>query len=288
MPENVRAVLEVFSVYSIRVRLTPDVDFRPGEPIDFSPDAAFSTVRWRPIMYSLMWVLAHGAWEAMRYYGSAVLVAYTSGVRSVSPMEIGRAASQRVDHDKAIEAIDCAIRLARGENAPLPEWLPNIDAASNVEQAAVRELWFVAIVWMLLHETQHIVFRESSTTPADVIQEELACDHAACDWLFSNVDAFGADPDSVPLARAKRAMGALVAMFCIAWLSKGRLSSTHPDVVSRLTLLLDSVGEHDAGRFWEFAVGLIFVLARDREMIEFPTSGKIRDLVLTLVALINA
>ena len=176
MPERVEAIRALFAEYSVRIRLTPDVEFHPGQPVDFSPRASplFSIIQWPPIMYSLMWVLVHGAWEAMRDYGSVILTAYVSGAESLNGAEIERTALELGASDKALLAIDCAARTARGEEVPLPAWVPNISEPENIEHAVVRELWLLAIVWMLLHEFQHIAFGKQNKSFSLSIDEELA------------------------------------------------------------------------------------------------------------------
>ena len=283
MPERAEAIGALLANYSVRIRLTPDIEFQPGQPVDFSPGTAFSVIRWPPIMFSLMWVLVHGAWEAMRDYGSVILTAYTSGAESFNGAEIERRALELGASDKALLAIDCAVRIARGEEVPLPAWLPNISEINNIEHAAVRELWLLAIVWMLLHEFEHIAIRERDKCFSLPIDEELACDKAAFDWLLSDVDEFATASDQpADKVRGKRAMGALIALFCIVWLSERDASSSHPPAIQRLAVLLDEIGEKEAGRFWQFAAGLIFVVDRKREAIAFPRPDTVRGIVLAL------
>lgn len=283
MPEQSLAIRELFTHYAVEIQLTSEVDFQPGQGPQFSPEVAFSVIRWPPIMFSLMWVLAHGAWEAMRDYGSIVLSRYFSGAESVKRSEIENDASTLGVSGKALEAIDCAVQIAHGKAVDLPSWLPNVDNTSNIEQEAIRELWFLAIAWMLLHEFQHIVFKEQSTSFARDIDEELACDKAAFDWLLSKVDEFaGASRQPADKVRGKRAMGALIALFCIVWLSDRDESATHPPVIQRLSVLLAEIGEKEAGLFWEFAVGLMYVLDGNKERFTFPRPGTVRDVVLVL------
>jgi Peptidase U49 len=166
---------------------------------------------------------------------------------------------------------------------PLPTWLPNISEIDNIQHAAVRELWVLAIVWMLLHEFQHIAFKEQNRTFCRSIDEELACDKAAFDWLLAHVDEFAtASNQPADKVRAKRGMGALIALFCIVWLSERDTGSSHPPAIQRLAILLEEIGEKDAGRFWEFAAGLIFVVDNKRQTIAFPRPDTIRDIVLAL------
>jgi hypothetical protein len=283
MPERAEEIRARFADYSVRVRLTPDIEFQPGQPVDLSPSAAFSVIRWPPIMFSLMWVLAHGAWEAMRDYGSVILAEHLSGAESLNGAEIDQAALKLGASDKALLAIDCAVRTASGEEVGLPPWVPRISAAANLEQEAVRELWFLAIVWMLLHELQHIVFKEQNKRFSLPIDEELACDKAAFDWLLSDVDDFAmASNQPADKVRGKRGMGALIALFCIVWLSERDKGSSHPPAIQRLAVLFDEIGEKDSGRFWEFAVGLIFVVDRNRAKIAFPRPVTVPGVVRAL------
>jgi hypothetical protein len=62
----------------------------------------------------------------MRDYGSVILTAYISGAERLNGAEIERTALGLGASDKALLAIDCAVRIARGEEMPLPAWLPNI------------------------------------------------------------------------------------------------------------------------------------------------------------------
>jgi hypothetical protein len=285
IPERAEAIRALFAEYSVRIRLTPDIEFHPGQPVNFSPRASllFSMIQWPPIMYSLMWVLAHGAWEAMRDYGSVILSGSLCGAESLNGAEIERTALELGASDKALLAIDCAVRTARGEEVVLPTWLPNISEPDNIQHAAVYELWVLAIVWMLLHEFQHIAFDKQNKSFSLAIDEELACDKAAFEWLLSDVDEFAtASNQPADKIRGKRGMGALIALFCIVWLSERDTGSSHPPAVQRLAVLLDEIGEKDAGRFWQFAAGLIFVVDRNRDAIAFPRPDTVRGVVLAL------
>jgi hypothetical protein len=161
---------------------------------------------------------------------------------------------------------------------------PNIPDGSeviSVEQQAVMELWLLAIVWMLLHEVEHILVKEQDRNFASWLDEELACDKAAFDWFFSDLNSSGVSQDT-PKILGKRAMGALIALFCVVWLSERDRNSHHPLATQRLAILLDEIGERDAGRFWEFAAGLIFVLDKDRAAASVVLSGSLREVVLAL------
>jgi hypothetical protein len=283
VPEHATAIRELFSKHSVHVRLTPDFEFRPGQPIDCSPGAAFSTILWPPQMYTLMWLLAHGAWEVMRDYGSVILAAYYGEAPTITRTEIDKAARELGADEKGLLAIYCARRTALGEEVCLPPWLPNITDAKNIEHAAVRELWLLAIVWMLLHELQHIAIKDDELLCDGCIDEELSCDKAAAGWLFSDIERYANDSQQpADKIRGKRAMGTLVGLFCIGWLSDYDRSETHPAIGQRLAILLDSMGESDASWFWAFAAGLIYVLSGNGEVITFPRPGSIRDLVVLL------
>lgn len=283
VPEHAPAIRQLFSDYSIRVRLTPDIEFRRGQPVDCSPSAIFSVIQWPPIMYTLMWLLAHGAWEVMRDYGSVILTAYHTGALSVTSAEIEKAALGLGASDKGLRAIDCAVRTARGEVVALPDWLPNISDPENVQHAAVRELWLLAIVWMLLHELQHILIRQKNIQFDVWLDEELACDEAASTWLLSDLERYSvSSKQAAEKVRGKRAMGAIIGLFCVGWLSDRDQSSTHPPIFQRLAILINALGETDAGLFWSFAAGLIYVLDRNREKVDFPHPCTIRDVVLAL------
>ncbi len=283
VPEHAGTIRRIFSDIPVRVRLTPEVEFDVGRPIKASPGALFKTILWPPQLSMLMWLLAHGGWETMRDYGSVIVTAYLSGSESVTATEIESEALKRGASDKALLIIDCAIRTARGEEVTLPEWLPNISEAKNIEHAAVRELWQLATAWMLLHELQHLIFADTEAKFENDTDEERACDKGATDRLLADLEEFanssGQPADKV---RGKRAMGALIGLFCIAWLEKPGPHSIHPPIIERLAILLAKVGEKDAGLFWPFAAGLVYVLNRNRGTVVFPRPGTIREVVLAL------
>ena len=283
VPEHAETIRRMFLDIPIRVRLTPDIEFQAGSPVNVSPSAVYQTILWPPQMSTLMWLLAHGAWETMRDYGSVILTAYLSDAEILAAAEIESAALKLGTTDKALLVIDCAVRTARGEEVTLPAWLPNLSDTADIEHAAVRELWLLATVWMLLHECQHLVFAHAKVKFPTETDEELACDKAASVLLLADLDKFASSSKQpADKVRGKRAMGALIGLFCIAWLEKRGPNSIHPPIVERLAILLAEIGERDAGRFWEFAVGLIYVLDRNRETVAFPRTGTIRDVVLAL------
>ncbi len=77
-------------------------------------------------------------------------------------------------------------------------------------------------------------------------------------------------------------MGTLIGLFCVAWLEKRGPDSIHPPIVDRLAILLAEVGEKDARLFWPFALGLIYVLNRNRKTVVIPRPSTVRDVVLAL------
>jgi len=69
-------------------------------------------------------------------------------------------------------------------------------------------------------------------------------------------------------------MGMLVGLFCIGWLAPPGGSATHPPLQARLRILLEQIGTQDAARFWDFAVGLLFVLTKDRKSIQITAGAR--------------
>jgi hypothetical protein len=285
MPEHAATIQQLFVRHSVSVKLKSQIEFQAGYPVFFSPEASpgLAAILWSPIMFTLMWVLSHGAWEAMRDFGSVIIAALQSGMQEISGKEIESQAARLEAGDRSLVAVDCAVRIGQGEELPIPSWIPNISDAQNIEQEAVRELWFIAISWMLMHEFQHIFFAAEGIEFNSLLDEEIACDKAAFKWLIADSDSYAhSKKQAADKVLGKRAMGALVGLFCIAWLSGQDKSVTHPPAATRLGLLLDEIGDRPAAHFWSFAAGLIYILVPDRDTVALNGSSSARAAVLSL------
>jgi hypothetical protein len=286
-PERAVALQKLFDDHVVRVRHTSLDQFRQGEVVDPSPSALWGVIQFPPIMHTLAWLLIHGGWEAMRNYGAAIISFQMVGA-GFSGAAVEAALTRYPDTARCTEVIDCAVRNVQGTEVSPPSWLPNIngtasDPETNRQYDAVRELWFIAQCWFLLHELQHILFQADGKEFSDRPQEELACDTKATSWLLDGVEFYSKEVKEAPdKVRGKRAMGMLVGLFCIGWLSPPSGSASHPPLQGRLRILLEQVGALDAARFWDFAVGLLFALSKDRNTIQFSANATMRDIALLL------
>jgi hypothetical protein len=270
-PERANALQTLFDDHGIRVRHTSLDKFRQGEVVDPSPRALWGTIQFPPIMHTIAWLLSHGGWEAMRNYGAAIISFQFVGA-AFSGADVEKALKRYPDTARCSEVIDCAVKNVQGSEMPLPSWLPNIsdtspDPDTNRQYDAVRELWLIAQCWFLFHELQHILLAVEKKTFPDYRSEELTCDSRASEWLLDGVDFYSRQSSHEPpdTVRGKRAMGILVGLFCIGWLSAPEGSPSHPPLKERLKILLEQVGTLDAAHFWDFTVGLLFVLSKDRK-----------------------
>ncbi len=257
-PERADALQRLFDDHGVRVRHTSLDQFRQGETVDPSPNAIMGIIQFPPIMHTLSWLLIHGGWEAMRNYGAAIISFQIVGA-AFCGADVETTLTQYPDTARCSEAIDCAVRNVQGSEVPLPSWLPNVNDTNsaldiNRQYDAVRELWFIAQCWFLLHELQHILLVAEGKTFADFLEEELACDSRATAWLLDGVDFYsGQRPNESPdKVRGKRAMGILIGLFCIGWLSAPGGSVSHPPLKERLTILFEQVGDARCCTFLEF------------------------------------
>jgi hypothetical protein len=287
-PERADVLQKHFDDHRIRVRHTSLDAFRKGEVVDPSPNTIWGIIQFPPIMHTLAWLLVHGGWEAMRNYGAAIIYFQTVGA-AFSGVNVETALTQFPDTARCNEVIDCAVRSVQGSEVTPPSWLPNVndtnqDPDVNRQYDAVRDLWLIAECWFLLHELQHILLAAAKENFPDFPSEELACDTRATAWLLDGVDCYSDQRPNEPpdKVRGKRAMGILVGLFCIGLLSPPGGSLSHPPLKERLKKLLEQVGTQDAARFWEFAVGLLFVLSKERKSCQFPAKTTIRDIALLL------
>ena len=286
-PERADALRKLFDDHSILVRYTPSDKFEQGEAVEASPNTFMGVIQFPPVMHTLSWLLVHGGWEAMRNYGTVIKSFKLLGA-GFNGTNIEAVLNQNPEIAKCTEIIDCAVKNSRGMRTPLPSWLPNIidtspDPDINRQYDAVRELWLIAQCWFLLHELQHILFRVEERDFLDFRLEELACDTEATAWVLEGVECYSAQTkEPCNKVRGKRAMGILVGLFCIGWLSEPGGTVSHPPLKERLRILLEQVGAHDAGRFWDFAVGLLFVLSKDQKTVQFPANTTMRGIALQL------
>ena len=291
-PERADALQKLFDDHQVRVRHTTLDQFRQGEVVDPSPSALWGVIQFPPIMHTLAWLLIHGGWEAMRNYGAAIISYQMVGL-AFSGADVEAALTRYPETARCAEIINCTVQNVQGSDAPPPPWLPNIndtspDPDTNRQYDAVRELWLIAQCWFLFHELQHILFQAEGKVFLDLRQEELACDAKATSWLLDGVEFYSAQKhdEAADKVRGKRAMGMLVGLFCIGWLAPLGGSATHPPLQARLRILLEQIGAHDAARFWDFAVGLLFVLAKGRKSIQIPAGAAMRDIALQIAGTI--
>lgn len=201
-PERAVMLQKLFDGHGVRVRYTSRHKFEQGEVVDPSPNALWGIIQFPPIMHTVAWLLAHGGWEAMRNYGAAIITCQMTG-KAFSGADVEKALTQFPDTARCIEIIDCAVRNVQGSETPPPAWLPNInetspDSETNLQYAAVQQLWLIAQCWFLLHELQHILFRDGEKTFPDVPRKELACDANATSWLLDGVDCYGTQTNEPP------------------------------------------------------------------------------------------
>lgn len=283
MPEHAATFRSMFSQFTLKVRHTKKLEFEEGDAVDVSPSVIFGTIQIPPIMLTLLWLTAQGAWKVMRAYGSVIIAARQSKTRQFDGSEVENAAATFADSTEGLAAIQCAIDTAQGKAVTLPLWFPQIGQGQGIEQQAILELWLFAAVWMLLHEFHHVRYQNEGAVFETIIEEEIACDAGASSALLDDLERY-AQSSHEPAAkvRGKRAMGILVGLFCVAVLSPQSQSETHPNPGTRISLLLDAIGDQPAGMFWEFALGLLFVLRADRVSISFPWPATWREVARIL------
>jgi hypothetical protein len=221
----------------------------------------------------------------MRDYGSTIWAWYVGAGDTFNGEEIEQMTVASGAEQRGLAIIEDAKRIARGEqvDAPLPEWLQNIGESEELEGQAVKELWLLGTVWVLLHEFNHIAFKINGELFKDVAEEERQCDVVASNWLLGEVERYTrVTGQDVCLVRGKRAMGALSGLFCVGWLAGNSEHPEHPPIRERISILLRRVDRRCAGRFWQFAAGLIYVLAANRLAVRLTKPSTFPELVLKL------
>ena len=234
----------------------------------------------------IMWLLSYAAWEAMREYGSIIEAGQVSQV-TLTAESIEEALLLVPSQRSSLDCIEAVRNMVNGNNMTWPDWVPQTFSTPNgMEQDSIRELWAIAVTWSLLHETTHAELFKTEKRPDSLLKEERECDRKATCWLLDKYEDYAAHTgDAADLVLAKRAMGILVGIFTIAGISTSEhLIESHPPIKERIEALLDRINTKDAGRFWEFAAGLLFVMHPNRANIKFQIGPKLRDTVYNLIS----
>jgi hypothetical protein len=213
------------------------------------------------------WLLGFTAWEALRCYSPALVVATARGDTAAAVLDIDESYSNaRV----ALEGFLNAAKSLRQGIATWPAQIPQPQADQtglSVEQRAAFQLVMIGTAYALLHEVEHIRHALRHTNPS--AEEELRCDTFARQFLTERIGeyvAISGEPYAEVLS--KRAMGIALGAFVVGEITPAPARAgtlDYPPLIWRLSALLEGTRLPNDDKFWIFASSLLITLARLHE-----------------------
>jgi hypothetical protein len=228
-----------------------------------------------------IWLLGFAGWRAFVAHGPHLLL------RSLTqqPVDAGmRSADQ--GYASAEAAFETVLYVTRDlaqvdtldEQDGWPDGIPprQCDKTGfDVEQQAAFDLTMIATAYALLHEVKHVMFNRDGGPPSS-LDEEMACDMFARDFILDKVGAYASKAEEAAKVMAKRAMGiALGAYVVYEFTAPDQRAGgpKYPPIADRLDALIAKLPLGDDSPFWDFAASLLIAMLRRRnEAIPVPNA----------------
>lgn len=151
-----------------------------------------------------------------------------------------------------LDLFELSLRLGKSRFDKWVEWAPLPDASSCATPMATGNQFFLrALGWIMRHELAHHTLKhhaQRSGLPDDSRRQEFEADHQAVEWQkvdFADTWRSGQDTNIAEIEKEfeRRALGAFIGLTWVAQFELGphAVSSTHPDTVSRLSKVVDSL-----------------------------------------------
>lgn len=228
-----------------------------------------------------MWLLGFAAQKALHIYSPFLIYSklFSFPLSNDSLSDDAECIQMEKDFQNILNDV-----LKLKELASIDEftWLENIPQPydgkpDDMDGRMVFDLICISGAYCFLHELQHIKFSKNSTRPADVHEEEMACDAFAREFLLSKVDDYArlsGTSNQTDLILSKRAMAIVMSaflLFVITPKERWCKTNTHPSIKDRIDALTCYVKINENDIFWIYFSSLSMALAKKDKLLIEPT-----------------
>lgn len=285
VPERAQEIVALFERYHPQVILADDAH-------SLTLDANKERIRFDAKTMDVFWLIGFAGWKAIGCYSPSVIVSSATGqtLTAVIADDLGLADVER-DYKERRAAAQALIDAADPNDAPWPDDIPrpqaNRDAIDDPEFKTAFDLTCFAVAFTFLHEFRHVMLDRDDQRPADVREEEMACDVWAREFMTANLAAYAAKHghDYVEVLR-KRSMGLALSALIIYEITPSLYhggSRAYFSTRDRLQAILDNTQLPGTDHFWVFAASLLLGIHRQRGGPIDPPTMKPRALALHLL-----
>ena len=243
----------------------------------------------------VFWLIAFAGWKAIECYSPLVICSAESGQKIADLIkadggldQVERAYKERRASVQAlIEAIDPAL-------VPWPPDIPrpsaDRDALDDAQYKSAFDLTCLAVAFTLFHEFRHVILDRDNSRPADLREEELACDVWAREFMTVKLAAYAEENghDYHEVLR-KRSMGfaltALILHEITPWWDHGG-NKAYFSVAIRLQTILDNTPLPENDYFWVFAASLLLGILRQKNASIDPPTMSAHSLTCALIGML--
>jgi hypothetical protein len=266
-PERYQEIKAHWGEQADRVRLL--------ETEEFLLQHIFGTVQITPKTLDALWLAGFASWKAVEAYAGIIWLLAQKGADfepAVLAQIPGQAAADAA-FDQALDHVHDLLASASPADFAWPADVPTPDQQiSDRQQAAVRDLVFIAGAYVILHELGHHRIAASGCSIGYDLREERLCDAYARNMLLEGTGAFAASTgDPEHLVRAKRLLGILLAKLLIITVTprdRWTVSLDHEPVRRRLFRVIRYARDPLPFWFWDTAAALLAAFARRHGVLD--------------------
>lgn len=267
-PERSEELKSLWGKHEERVHLTDSPELDIG--------AWFGIIQVTKVTLDQVWLLSFAAWRAIQAYSGVIdhLDDCHAPFDKEQVAAINGQAKADADFDDLLVMVRTFRETQESSNRDWPTSVPQPTITNDFtdrQDRAAYELACISGAFIFLHEVKHIAFKSDNNAPASAIEEEIACDLFARNFLMQSADKYAFDSgQDVAKVKAKRALGIMFAkmlMLEISPLEKWSSAGGHPAVGDRVRALLADVPQDVADYFWLATSSLLIAMCRSRSSL---------------------
>jgi Peptidase U49 len=239
----------------------------------------YGTVQVSEIALRQIWLTGYAAWRAIDAYNVPLFLAAVYG----APLDLAawHTVPVQAEKDHAFDLLfDKIVELGKVGSLDEFDWPAGVPYPQeglkiiDPEMKGTFDLVCMAGAYVFAHEVRHSIFEQEGNPPADIVEEERACDRWALALMLDQAGSYAVenawDPSTV---RAKRILGVVIAQLAILTLTPRESwdkFSDHPPVRERLQAVLDAAVDPVPDWFWTTVTSMLAAFARRLGVLVAP------------------
>ena len=243
----------------------------------------------------VFWLIGFCGWRAIETYMPDVIMASCTNqpIKQVIQNDDGINECER-NYKERIKAVHDFIKKSCGDQLPWPPDIPKPSADRNElidrQHQAAYDLVGSAVAFILFHEFYHVILDYDNKRPAELPEEELACDVWAREFLTANIAQYAESKNlSYQIVLKRRSMAFVIAALIIheitpIWEHGG--NSSYFSVAIRMKSIILDTRLPDDDDFWNFSAAVLIGMCRQKHIPFDPLAMNSKNLVVHLLELL--